>query len=378
MRVYQFRHQGNGASLGGGHLAVNQTVAPEPLHLSCKIVKRRTNIFFKARAQQLTTSNSDKLVTIIGGSGFIGRHVVRALAKHGYRVRVACRRPDLAGHVVPLGVPGQIVPIQANVRFPASLAAACEGAFAVINLTAVFHNAGAQTFEAVHEFGAMAIAKAAKTAKAQVFIHMSGLGTDKPSTSIYVKSRAKGEANAAANFPNAIIIRPSVVFGPEDNLFNKFALMARFSPILPLIGGGQAKFQPVFVGDVAEAIVTLVDRGVADGKTYELGGPEVMSFKQILQFVVKTTQRKRVLLSIPFSVASIMGAVAGLLPNPALTKDQVELLKADNLVDAKAETEGRTLEGLGITARTVEAIVPSYLYRFRKAGQFSLPNAKPE
>ncbi len=326
----------------------------------------------------MTTSNADKLITVIGGSGFVGRHVVRALAKRGYRIRVACRRPDLAGHVVPLGVPGQIVPIQANVRYPASLAAACEGAFAVINLTAVFSNSGAQTFEAVHEFGATAIAGAAKTAKAQVLIHMSGLGTDKPSTSVYVKSRAKGEANAITGYPGAIIIRPSVVFGPEDNLFNKFALMARFSPILPLIGGGETKFQPVFVGDVAEALATLIDRGVADGKTYELGGPEVMSFKQVLQFVLETTQRKRLLLPIPFGIASIMGAIAGLLPNPALTMDQVELLKSDNLVSDQAEKEGRTLNGLGIVARTVEAIVPSYLYRFRKAGQFSLPNAKPE
>ena len=326
----------------------------------------------------MTTANSDKLVTVIGGSGFVGRHVVGALAKRGYRVRVACRRPDLAGHVVPLGVPGQIVPVQANVRYPASLAAVCGGAFAVINLTAVFSNAGAQTFEAVHEFGATAIANAAKTAKAQVFIHMSGLGTDKPSTSIYVKSRAKGEANAAAGFAGAIIIRPSVVFGPEDNLFNKFATMARFSPILPLIGGGETKFQPVFVGDVAEALATLVDRGLSDGKTYELGGPEVMSFKRILQFVLETTQRKRLLLPIPFAIASIMGTVADLLPNPALTADQVELLKSDNLVDDQAEKEGRTIKGLGIVARTVEAIVPSYLYRFRKAGQFSLPNAKPE
>jgi uncharacterized protein YbjT (DUF2867 family) len=326
----------------------------------------------------LTTANSDKLITVIGGSGFVGRHLVRALAKRGYRVRVACRRPDLAGHVVPLGVPGQIVPVQANVRYPASLAAVCDGSFAVINLTAVFSNAGAQTFEAVHEFGATAIANAAKTAKAQMFIHMSGLGTDKPSSSVYVKSRAKGEANAAVGFPGAIIIRPSVVFGPEDKLFNKFAQMARFSPILPLIGGGETKFQPVFVGDVAEALATLVDRGVADGKTYELGGPEVMSFKQILQFVLGTAQRKRLLLPIPFGIASIMGTVAGLLPNPALTADQVELLKSDNLVDDQAEKEGRTLKGLGIVARTVEAIVPSYLYRFRKAGQFSLPNVKPE
>ncbi|MDE2445225.1 MAG: complex I NDUFA9 subunit family protein [Alphaproteobacteria bacterium] len=323
-------------------------------------------------------NNSEKLITVVGGSGFVGRHVVRSLAKRGYRIRVACRRPDLAGHLVPLGVPGQIVPVQANVRYPASLAAACAGAFAVINLTAVFSNAGGQTFEAVHEFGATAIAGAAKAAKAQLFIHMSGLGTDKPTTSVYVKSRAKGEANAAAGFPGAIIMRPSVVFGPEDRLFNKFAVMARFSPVLPLIGGGETKFQPVFVGDVAEAIATLVDRGVADGKVYELGGPEVMSFKQILQYVLETVQRKRLLLPIPFGVASLMGIIAGLLPNPALTADQVELLKSDNLVDAKAQTEGRTLAGLGIAARSVETIVPSYLYRFRKAGQFSLPNVKPE
>ena len=173
-------------------------------------------------------------------------------------------------------------------------------------------------------------------------------------------------------------MRPSIVFGPEDNFFNQFAKMARFSPALPLIGGGITKFQPVFVGDVAEAVATLIDRGIADGKTYELGGPEVMSFRQILQYILDTTQRSRLLLPIPFGVAKLMGAVAGLLPKPALTMDQVESLKTDNLVAAKAVKDGRTLEGLGITARTVEAIVPSYLYRFRKAGQFSLPNTKPE
>ena len=326
----------------------------------------------------MTAANSDKLVTVIGGSGFIGRHVVRSLAKRGYRIRVACRRPDLAGHVVPLGVPGQIVPVQANIRYPASVAAVCDGAFAVINLTGVLYSSGAQSFDAVHVFGAAAVAKAAKTAKAQVFIHLSAIGADLNSTSAYARSKAEGEKAARAAFSGASIMRPSIVFGPEDNFFNQFAKMARFSPALPLIGGGETKFQPVFVGDVAEAVAILIDRGIADGKTYELGGPEVMSFKQILQYILDTTQRSRLLLPIPFGVAKLMGAVAGLLPKPALTMDQVESLKTDNLVAAKAVKDGRTLEGLGITASTIEAIVPSYLYRFRKAGQFSLPNTKPE
>ena len=322
--------------------------------------------------------NTDKLITIIGGSGFVGRHVVRALAKRGYRIRVACRRPDLAGHVVPLGVPGQIVPVQANIRFPASVAAVCDGAYAVINLTGVLYSSGAQSFDAVHVFGASAVAKAAKTAKAQVLIHLSAIGADENSTSAYARSKAEGEKAARSAFLGATIIRPSIVFGPEDNFFNQFAKMARLSPALPLIGGGGTKFQPVFVGDVAEAVAKLIDRGVADGKTYELGGPEVMSFKQILKYILDTTQRRRLLLPIPFGIAKLMGAIAGLMPKPALTTDQVESLKTDNLVSANATKDGRTLEGLGITARTVEAIVPSYLYRFRKAGQFSLPNAKPE
>lgn len=322
-------------------------------------------------------NNSDKLITLIGGSGFVGRHVVRSLAKRGYRIRVACRRPDLAGHVVPLGVPGQIVPVQANVRYPASIAAACDGAFAVVNLSAVFSNSGAQTYDAVHVFGAEAVAKAAKASKAQVFIHLSGLGADQPSTSNYVKSRGVGEAKARAAFPNVMILRPSIVFGPEDTFFNKFAAMARFSPALPLIGAN-TKFQPVFVGDVAEAVATLIDRGVSDGKAYELGGPEQKTFRELLQYVLAVTQRKRLLLPLPFPVATVIGAVAGILPKAPITMDQVEMLKLDNTVSAAAIAEGRTLEGLGIMPRRIDAIVPSYLYRFRKAGQFTAPNVMPE
>ena len=315
--------------------------------------------------------NSDKLVTLIGGSGFIGRHVVRNLAKRGYRIRVACRRPDLAGHVVPLGTPGQIVPVQANVRYPASLAAACDGAYAVVNLTGLLYNGGAQTFDAVHAFGAEAVAKAAKAAKAQVLVHLSAIGADAASASVYAQTKAEGEAKAKAAFAGVSIVRPSVVFGPEDGFFNRFAAMARVSPVLPLIGG-DIKMQPVFVGDVAEAIAKLIERGIADGKTYELGGPEVKRFKDLLNYVLDVTMRKRVLLPLPYPLASLIGTVAGILPKPVLTADQVELLKHDNVVSAGAESESRTLKGLGIAARGIEGVVPGYLYRYRKAGQFTV------
>lgn len=320
---------------------------------------------------------SDKLVTIIGGSGFLGRHMVRNLAKRGYRIRVACRRPDLAGHVLPLGTPGQIALVQANVRYPSSIAAACEGAFAVINLPAVLYSSGAQTFEALHVFGAEAVAKAARASKAQLLIHMSSLGADLNSKSRYASSKAEGEAKAKAAYPGAIILKPSVVFGPEDNFFNKFAAMARFSPVLPMVGAN-TKFQPVFVGDIAEAVAVLVDRGVADGKTYELGGPAIMTMRHILNYVLATVQRKRLKANLPFPVASLVGAVAGLLPKPQLTWDQVELLKSDNVVSDAAEKQGRSLKGLGLVPRSVDAIVPSYLYRYRKAGQFTAPSVTPE
>lgn len=313
----------------------------------------------------------DKLVTVIGGSGFLGRHVVRALARRGYRVRVACRRPDLAGHTQPAGVVGQVMPVQANVRFPASLAAACDGAFAVINLTGLLYSAGAQSFDAVHVFGAEAAARAAKAAGAKVFIQMSALGAAADSASAYAKSKAEGEARAKANFPGAIIIRPSIVFGPEDDFFNRFARLARVSPVLPLIGGGETRFQPVFVGDVAEAFARLVDAGEATGKTYELGGPEVFSFRALMEFTLATIGRKRILAPVPWAIAKVQGMILGILPKPLLTTDQVELLKHDNVVSDKAKAERRTLEGLGIAPDGIEAQVPSYLYRYRKAGQFT-------
>ena len=321
---------------------------------------------------------SDHLITVIGGSGFIGRHVVRALAKRGYRIRVACRRPDLAGHTQTSGTPGQVMPVQCNLRYPASVAAACDGAMAVINLPGVLYGSGAQSFDAVHAFGAEAAAKAAKVAGAKVFIQMSAIGADPKSTSAYGRTKAEGEARAKAQFPGAIILRPSIVFGPEDGFFNLFAGLARVSPVLPLIGGGTTKFEPVFVGDVAEAVACLVDRGDANGLTYELGGPDRRSFRELMEFTLETIGRKRLLVPVPWAVAKIQGLVLGMLPKPLLTADQVELLKVDNVVSPAAIKSHRTLEGLGITARGIDGIVPSYLYRYRREGQFTAPSGTPE
>lgn len=326
----------------------------------------------------MTLQPSDKLITVVGGSGFVGRHVVRALARRGYRVRVACRRPDLAGHVQPLGTPGQIMPVQANVRYPASVQAACDGAYAVINLTGVLHSAGSQTFDAIHAFGAETCARAARQAKARLFIQMSAIGADDAATAGYAGSKAEGERRARSSFPGTIVLRPSIIFGPEDGFFNRFAGLARISPVLPLIGGGHTLFAPVFVGDVAEAIARLVDKGDADGRTYELGGPDILSFKHLMRFTLDTIGRSRLLAPLPWGVASMLGTVLGLLPKPLMTADQVQMLQRDNVVSDQAKIERRTLEGLGISSRGIDAIVPAYLYRFRKAGQFTAPKGMPE
>ena len=322
-------------------------------------------------------ATSDKLVTIFGGSGFIGRQLVRSLARRGYRIRVACRRPDLAGHVLPLGTPGQIALVQANVRYPASLAAACDGAYAVVNATGTDVSRGAQSFDAILVFGAEAIAKAAKAARASLLLTVSGIGASADSASAASRAKAQGEAAATKAFAGAIAIRPSVVFGPDDRFFNKTAKLARFSPVLPVIGG-DSKIQPVFVGDVAEAMATLIDRGVADGKAYELGGPAVATMHELMAYTVATTQRKRLLVPVPGAVARLLGSIVGLLPGAPITRDQVELLSDDNVVSPAAKAEGRDLSGLGISARSFAAIVPGYLYRFRKEGQFTAPSGTPE
>jgi uncharacterized protein YbjT (DUF2867 family) len=310
------------------------------------------------------------LVTVFGGSGFVGRHVVRALAKAGWRVRAASRRPDLAGHLQPMGTVGQIMPIQANLRYPDSVMRAVDGADAVINLVGILFETGRQGFDAVQTEGPRAIAKAAVRAGITNFVHVSAIGADAASPALYARSKAAGEAAVLGEVPSAVVMRPSIVFGPEDNFFNQFAALARFLPALPLIGGGDTKFQPVFVGDVAQAVTKALEGGATPGKVYELGGPAVKSFREILEYILAETGRKRLLVPVPFPIAELQGRLLGMLPKPLLTRDQVLMLKSDNVVSALAMSEGRTLQGLGIAADTIESIVPSYLYRFRAAGQF--------
>jgi NADH dehydrogenase len=326
-----------------------------------------------------TLIKTGRLVTVFGGSGFVGRHVVRVLAKRGWRIRVAVRRPDLAFHLQPLGWVGQIHAVQANVRYPASVAEAMRGSDAVINLVGILRETGRQRFAAVHGLGARAVARAASEAGIARFVHMSAIGADADSPSGYARSKAQGEAAVLEAFPDAVVIRPSIIFGPEDDFFNRFATLARLSPILPLIGGGGTKFQPVFVGDVAEVFARALDGETRTATTYELGGPELKSFRELIYYICKVIGRKRLLLPIPFGAASVLGRMTeiadvvslGVFPHHLLvTRDQVQLLRLDNVVSPLSIAEGRTLAGLGIDGEAVEAIVPSYLYRFRKTGQF--------
>ncbi len=313
-----------------------------------------------------------QLVVVFGGSGFIGEHVVRALAKQGARVRVPTRRPHLAQHLRPLGDVGQIHLMQANVRFPESIARALEGADAVVNLIGLLYESGRQTFDDVQAEGARRIAEAAKAAGVDRFVHVSAIGADAKGASKYARTKAAAEAAVRAAIPGAVILRPSIVFGPGDGFFNRFGEMAAMAPALPLIGA-KTRFQPVFVGDVAEAVAQALTRPDAQGRTFELGGPRVYTMKELLRYILQETQRSRALAPIPFFVAQPMGAVfetlfkIPLLGAPPLTADQAKLLKRDNVVSPGA----LGFADLGVTElETVESIVPTYLWRFRPYGQF--------
>jgi uncharacterized protein YbjT (DUF2867 family) len=315
-------------------------------------------------------SNADTLITVYGGSGFLGRHVVRALAKRDYRIRVAVRRPELANFLQPLGRVGQIHAVQANLRHAQSVDAAARDAHVVVNLVGILAEGGRQRFDKVHTYGTEQVALAANAHGARL-VHVSALGADENSPAAYARSKAAAEKLALAAQPQAVIMRPSILFGPEDDFFNRFATLARMSPMLPLIGGGETKFQPVFVGDVAKAIADAVDGKLAGGTIYELGGPEVETFKQLMQFVLATIERKRLLVPVPFFAAKLQAMLLQFAPSPlTLTGDQVEMLRVDNVVSEAAKAEGRTLQAIGIEPETIEAIVPSYLWRFRRAGQF--------
>jgi len=327
-------------------------------------------------AASITQSNVEQLVTIFGGSGFLGRHVVRALCKRGYRIRVAVRRPDLAFHLQPLGRVGQVHAVQANLRYSGSVQAAARGADVVVNLVGILFERGRQRFKAIHAEGAGLVAEAANHAGARV-IHVSAIGADPNSPALYARSKALGEQAVRTAAPTATIFRPSIVFGPEDDFFNRFAAMARLSPILPLIGGGRTLFQPVYVGDVAQAITRAVDGQAREGRLYELGGPDVRTFRELLEFILAVTERRRLLLSMPFAIAELAAWFAQFESKPPLTPDQVRMLKTDNIVSSDAMREGRTLPDLGIEPRSIATIVPSYLWRFRKTGQFR-PNTLSE
>lgn len=320
-----------------------------------------------------------RVVTVFGGSGFIGRQVVRRLAAQGWVVRAAVRDPVDAGFLKPMGEPGQVNPVAADIRDPASVRTAVAGADAVVNLVGILFEKGKTTFDAVHRQGAANVAQAARDAGVARLVHMSALGADKNSDSAYARSKAQGEEAVLAAFPAATIFRPSVVFGPDDDFFNRFAALARISPVLPVFtgdgfkpvhtengydvdwfGSGGPTFQPVYVGDVAEALV----RGVTDprttGKVYELGGPRRYTLKEVMELILRVTGRSPMLVPLPFAVARVQAAFFQFLPKPPLTPDQVKLLQVDNV--ARGGKPG--LAELGIPAVAAEAVLPTYLHRY--------------
>lgn len=326
------------------------------------------------------------VVTVFGGSGFVGRYVVQALARQGARVRVVCRRTEEALVCKPMGDVGQIVPVAANIRDEASIAAALQGSDAVVNLIGILYERGHQTFDAVHRQGAGAIAREAARAGVRQFVQISAIGADSGSDSAYARSKGLGEAAVRDAFPAAVILRPSIVFGPEDDFFNRFAAMARLAPALPLIGGGHTRFQPVYVCDLAAAVArTLSDKSCA-GRTFELGGPRIHSFKELLETMLAVIGRKRLLVPVPFWLATAQAAmvewalavpamvVPAFVPAPPLTRDQVRLLRHDNVVPEGADG----FAALGIEPTGLDVILPTYLARYRRGGgHTSSPSKTP-
>lgn len=311
------------------------------------------------------TTNSYQQACIFGGTGFIGRQIVRELARAGYTVKVATRAPERAYFLKTAGNVGQIVPFACQYGDDVSLRAAVKGCDVVVNCIGVLYEKGKNTFPRIHTELPRAIAKACREEKVSRFIHISALGCDQ-AHSKYSKSKHNGELAVYENFQAATILRPSVVFGADDTFFNMFARLSILSPVLPLIGGGQTKFQPVYVNDIAQAVAAAIKDAQTAGKTYEIGGPDVVSFRQIYERLFKETGRKVCLLSLPWGVAKIQGALMGLLPAPMLTADQVENLKTDNVV----QQEALTLQDLGVRATDMDVILPTYLARYKEGGRF--------
>lgn len=305
-------------------------------------------------------------VTVLGASGFIGRYIVKRLARRGSVVAAVSRHATDAGFLRPMGDVGQVALLDAGFADEARLAAAVAGADAVICAAGILYERGRQRFDLVHHRGPALLARLAAAAGARRFVHISAIGADVASSSAYARSKAAGEAAVRAAFPAATILRPSVVFGPEDEFFNRFAALARHAPALPLIGGGKTRFQPVYVGDVADAVVAALDLPAAMGGTYELGGPEVLTFRELMKLTLRETRRHRPLVSVPFGLAMLEAAFLEWLPRPPLTRDQVKMLRHDNIVAADAAG----LAQLGIAPTTLDLVLPTYLDRFRRGGRW--------
>ena len=313
-----------------------------------------------------------KLVTIFGGSGFVGRYVARRMAQEGWRVRVACRRPNEALHVKVYGVVGQVEPIFCNIRDDASVADALRGADAAVNCVGILAESGRSTFEAIQAEGAGRIARLAAAEGCRALVQISAIGADDGSESEYARTKAKGEGAVLEHFLDAVILRPSIVFGPEDEFFNRFAGMARLGPVLPVVGAG-TRFQPVYVDDVAAAAVKAV-KGEARPGIYELGGPEVRTFRELMQEMLEIVRRRRFVMNMPFGIANLMASATGLVhtltfglaPQP-ITRDQVANLRRDNVVSGDV----MTFADLGIQPTAMETVLPDYLWRFRKGGQYA-------
>lgn len=310
-------------------------------------------------------------VTVFGGSGFVGTQVVRALARRGYRIRVAVRRPHLAGHLRPLGDVGQIHILRSDVTDADQVAQALAGSTGVVNLVGILHESASRRFQALQAEAPGVIARTARDLGIAHMVQVSAIGADARSAAAYARSKARGEEAARAALPGTVVIRPSVVFGAGDGFLNRFAQMAGLAPALPLVGGGKTRFQPVYVSDVAEAVARTLFDPAAQGRTYELGGPRTYSFREILEYILTQTGQARALVPLPFAVAGLIGSAGDVMGffglTPPLTSDQVEMLKRDNVVSEGAAG----LAELGITPTGMEAIAPSYLWRYRRGGQFA-------
>jgi len=313
---------------------------------------------------------SYRRVTVLGASGFIGRYVVKRLAAQGALICAVCRHASDARYLRPMGDVGQIAPIDANVCDDQALAAVIAGADAVVNAVGILYERGAQRFDALHHQLPRRIAIEARAAEVKHLVHVSAIGADPQSPSAYGRSKAAGEAALRVEFPAAVVLRPSIVFGPEDMFFNRFAALARIAPALPLIGGGKTRFQPVYVGDVADAAVAALARPDAQGRVFELGGPEVLSFKELMRLLLRALHRRRLLVPVPFGLAMVKAAFLEWLPTPPLTRDQVRMLERDNV--AAPDIPG--LADLGIAPTALELMLPTYLDKYRRGGRTLQPN----